>query len=71
MVNHEETGIFNPVVHFSNWIYNYVVEGSGRRVLVFLSTAAVVFPKDSTFINLKINDSSPFEKPYFWYHKHI
>lgn len=23
MVNHEETGIFNPVVHFSNWIYNY------------------------------------------------
>lgn len=52
MVNHEETGIFNPVVHFSNWIYNYVVEGSGRRVLVFLSTAAVVFPKDSTFINL-------------------
>lgn len=36
MVNHEETGIFNPVVHFSNWIYNYVVEGSGRRVLGLL-----------------------------------
>lgn len=62
MVNHEETGIFKPVVHFSNWIYNYVVEGSGRRVLMFLSTAAVVFPKDSTFINLKVLRLLPFRK---------